>query len=334
MQRKKDAVVQAAAAGAQGVMPFSGVANMPRRRWYILFLLLPGLVLLAAISLYPFFWLIWMSLHEVLMKPGTPDRWVGFTNWLNMFKLPEYRRGWALLAEYTAIAMVLEVGLGMLVAVLINRLRRIEKLLTTIILMPMMVAPVVVGLLWSFLYNASFGWVFWALRSLRILQTDTLLGNVHLALFAVIATDVWEWTPLVVLILLAGLKGVPKDQIEAVWVDGASGWQTFRRVIIPNLRPLLVIAILLRFMDNVRIIDHFIALTGNGGGPAGATRILPMVLYEQAFQFFKLGIGAAIALTLLFVTIMVGNYVVKVFTAKEVEATKTKLEEAAVEGKG
>jgi multiple sugar transport system permease protein len=333
MQRKRDTVVQAVAAGLQGGAPYPGVTNTRKRRWYIFFLLMPGLLLLAAISLYPFFWLIWMSLHEVLMKPNTPDKFVGFSNWLDMFRLPEYRRGWALLAEYTAIAMFLEVGLGMLVAVLINRLRRIEKMLTTIILMPMMMAPVVVGLLWAFLYNASFGWVFWALRSLHILPTDTLLGSVNLAMFAVIATDVWEWTPLVVLILLAGLKGVPKDQIEAVWVDGASGWQTFMKVTIPNLKPLLVIAILLRFMDNVRIIDHFIALTGNGG-PAGATKILPIVLYERAFQFFQLGMGAAIALTLLFVTIMVGNYVVKAFTAKEVEAKKALLEEAAVEGKG
>lgn len=326
-------MVRTAAAEMVGAMPFSGVANTQRRRWYILWLLLPGLALLAAITLYPFFWLIWMSLHEVLMKPNTPDRWVGLSNYLEMFRMPEYRRGWALLAEYTAVAMCLEVGLGMLVAILINRLKRLQKLLTTIILMPMMMAPVVVGLLWAFLYNASFGWVYWALRSLGILREDTLLGNTDLALFAIVATDVWEWTPLVVLIILAGLKSVPKDQIEAVWVDGAGGWQTFRRVVIPNLKPLLVIAILLRFMDNVRIIDHFIALTGDGG-PAGATKVLPIVLYQRAFQFFQLGLGAAIALTLLIVTIIVGKYVVKAFTAKEVEAQKAVLEEAAVEGKG
>jgi multiple sugar transport system permease protein len=333
MQRKRDAVAKATPSEMLGVVPFSGVANTQKRRWYIFWLLMPGLLLLAAITLYPFFWLIWMSLHEVLMKPNTPDRWVGLHNYLDMFRAPEYRRGWALLAEYTAIAMFLELGLGMLVAVMINRLKRLQKLLTTIILMPMMMAPVVVGLLWAFLYNASFGWVYWALRSLGILSTDTLLGNVNIAMFAVIATDVWEWTPLIILILLAGLKSVPKDQIEAVWVDGAGGWQTFLRVTIPNLKPLLVIAILLRFMDNVRIIDHFIALTGNGG-PAGATKILPIVLYERAFQFFQLGLGAAIALTLLIVTIIVGKYVVKAFTAKEVEAKKALLEEAAVEGKG
>ena len=162
MQRKKDAVVQAAAAVTPGAAALAGlgIKNIQKRRWYILWLLLPGIILLAAISLYPFFWLIWMSLHEVLMKPHTPDRWVGFSNYLAMFRNPEYRRGWALLAEYTAIAMTLEMGLGMLVAVLINRLRRIEKALTTIVLMPMMMAPVVVGLLWAFLYNASFGWVF------------------------------------------------------------------------------------------------------------------------------------------------------------------------------
>jgi multiple sugar transport system permease protein len=288
--------------------------NREQPRRYLLPLLLPAVIVLAVLTIYPFIWLIYMSLHEVVLAPGQPDAFTGGTHWREMFSDPQYWHGWLLLARFSAISMVLEIGLGTLLAVLVSRSRH-EKLLVTVLLMPMMVAPVVAGLLWQFLYNGTFGWYYWLLRSVGIMHGGSILGSTGSALNAIIIVDVWEWTPLIALIVLAGLKVVPQDQLEASSIDGAGPVRNFMRVALPNIRGALLIAILLRFMDNVRIIDHFIALTG--GGPANSTKILPLYLYERSFSFFQLGYGSAIALTLLLITIILGKLTVSWFESSE-----------------
>ena len=290
--------------------------NKPQPRKYLAVLLLPSIILLALLSLYPFGWLIYMSFQTVGAAPGAPNEFVGLDNWSRMFGDSQYWASWGILAKYSGVSMVLEVGLGTLLAVLLNRSRH-EKLLITILLMPMMMAPVVAGLLWQYLYNGTFGWYFWVLRSLGLLEGGTILGSSDHALWAIVAVDVWEWTPLVALIVLSGLKLVPQDQMEASWMDGAGPVKSFFQVALPSIKGSLMIAILLRFMDNIRIIDHFIALTG--GGPANSTKILPLYLFEQSFAFFELGYGASIALTLLLVTILVGKLVVNRFEEQELK---------------
>jgi multiple sugar transport system permease protein len=305
--------VDTAVGGAEVISAPPG-PNVERPRKWLIPLLLPAVLLLALLSLYPLFWLIYMSFNAVATAPNTPNEFVGLANWKRMFGEPQYWSSWWLLVKYSSVCLIIQMLLGTLLAVLINRSKR-EKLLITIILMPMMMAPVVAGLLWQYLYNGTFGWYFWLLRSLGLLDGGTILASPDLALWAIVVVDVWEWTPLVALIVLSGLKLVPKDQVEASWMDGAGPVRSFFQVSLPSIKSMLVIAILLRFMDNIRIIDHFIALTG--GGPANSTKILPLYLYEQSFTFFDLGYGASIALTLLLVTILVGKLVVGVFEERE-----------------
>ena len=300
--------------GGGRTAPSSPGVNQPRPRTFLLPLLLPAVILLALLSIYPLGWLIYMSFNAVGLAPGAPNEFVGWDNWQRLFTDAQYWASWRILAKYSAVSMVLEVGLGTLLAVLINQSRH-EKLLITILLMPMMMAPVVAGLLWQYLYNGTFGWYFWLLRSLGLLDGGTILGSPELALWAIVAVDVWEWTPLVALIVLSGLKLVPQDQLEASWMDGAGPVRSFFQVALPSIKGSLLIAILLRFMDNIRIIDHFIALTG--GGPANSTKLLPLYLYEQSFSFFELGYGSSIALTLLLVTILLGKLVVSSLEEKE-----------------
>jgi multiple sugar transport system permease protein len=172
-------------------------------------------------------------------------------------------------------------------------------------------APVVAGLVWYYLYNSTFGWYHWLMQSAGILGEKSILGDTGTAMWGIVMVDVWQWTPLIILITLAGMKRVPRDQLEASMVDGAGEWRNFFQITLPNLYPFLLIAILLRFMDNFRFIDAILVLTG--GGPANSTKILPTYLFDVSFVFFKLGRGAAIALTLLLVTIILGMILVKVF---------------------
>jgi multiple sugar transport system permease protein len=282
----------------------------PSQRYYA-YLLGPAILLLAAISLYPFFWLIWMSLHQVALSPSQPDVWVGLDNYAKLFSDQRYLQGWQRLFIYSASCMVLQVGLGLLLALVLNN-SRWEKPLVTIFLMPMMMAPVIAGLVWFYLYNGTFGWYNWVLQSVGILSGKSILGSTDTAMIGIVVVDTWQWTPLITLIVLAGLKRVPQDQLEAHMVDGAGAVRNFFAIVLPNLYPFLLIAVLLRFMDNFRFIDAILRLTG--GGPANSTKVLPVYLFEVSFTNFNLGYGAAIAFTLLVVTIVIGMVLVRAFT--------------------
>lgn len=282
--------------------------NMAPRRRYHLYLMLPAIITLAAITIYPFFWLIYMSLHKIVI--GGADRWVGLKNYAGLLTDEKNIQGWLMLAKYSGLCLSFEILVGVLLAVILNN-SRFEKILVTLVLMPMMMSPVVAGLLWYYLYNGTFGWYHWLFQSLGLLGETSILADYGSALWGVVIVDIWQWTPLITLIALAGLKRVPRDQVEAHMVDGAGPIRNFFAISLPNIYPFLLIGILLRFMDNFRFIDHILAMTG--GGPGNSTRILPVYLFDVSFQFFKLGRGAAIAFTLLVVTIILGMILVRVF---------------------
>ena len=288
-------------------LPLPARLNSAAPRRYYLYLMAPAIAVLAFISLYPFVWLIVMSLQDVGVGDG---EWVGLKNYTRLFSDERFLEGWVLLAQYSAMCLALQLSIGLLLAVIVNGARW-EKFLVTALLMPMMMAPAVAGLVWLFLYNGTFGWYHWLFQSLGMLGGGSILSSTDTAMLAIVLVDVWQWTPLITLIALAGLKRVPQDQLEANMVDGASPLRNFFAITLPNLYPVLLIAIMLRFMDNFRFIDAALVLTG--GGPADSTKILPIYLFEVAFKFFKLGRGAAIALTLLIVTIILGKILVRIF---------------------
>ena len=284
------------------------VFNVKPSSSYYFWLMAPALIVLAAISIYPFFWLIWMSLHNVGSSAG--DTFVGLKNFEKLLTDDKFWIGWGLLFKYTAFCMFFEIAIGVLLAVILNG-HRFENILVTVFLMPMMMAPAIAGLVWYYLFNSTFGWYHWLMQSLGILGETSIIGSTDTAMAALIIVDIWQWTPLITLITLAGMKRVPRDQLEANMVDGASAFRNFVAITLPNIYPFLLIGIMLRFMDNFRFIDVILALPG--GGPAESTKVLPVYLFDVSFVFFKLGRGAAIALTLLIVTIILCKLLVRVF---------------------
>lgn len=284
------------------------VFNVKPSSSYYFWLMAPALIVLAAISIYPFFWLIWMSLHNVGSSAG--DTFVGLKNFEKLLTDDKFWIGWGLLFKYSAFCMFFEIAIGVMLAVILNG-HRFENVLVTVFLMPMMMAPAIAGLVWYYLFNSTFGWYHWLLQSLGILGETSIIGSTDTAMAALIIVDIWQWTPLITLITLAGMKRVPRDQLEANMVDGASALRNFIAITLPNIYPFLLIGIMLRFMDNFRFIDVILALTG--GGPAESTKVLPVYLFDVSFVFFKLGRGAAIALTLLVVTIILCKLLVRAF---------------------
>ena len=272
-------------------------------------MLLPALLILAAISLFPFFYIIVMSFNEVELIGGVSFEWVGLENWTNLVTDPDVRSSWVTSIIYFVATVGLEMVLGIAIALLVHELIWGKNIVLSLLLLPMFVAPVIVGLLGRFLTDSTYGLYAWVLNQTGLL-TSEILGSQGSALAAVILMDVWEWTPLITLIVLAGLSSMPGPVIEAARVDGASYLQRLRHIVAPMISGVIIVALLVRSMDAIRYYD-IISVTTNGG-PADATKVIPIRLYETAFRFQELGYAAAIGLSMLAFSILVANLFVRI----------------------
>ncbi len=276
-------------------------------------MLVPVLALLAVLSLFPFFYIIWMSLNIVSLINGISFDFAGLANWTRMFTDEIVGAAWARAALYFVATVGLEMILGIAIALLVHELVWGKNLVLSLILLPMFMAPVIVGLLGRFLTDSSYGLYAYVLRELGIFESD-ILGTASSALPAVILMDVWEWTPLIVLIVLAGLASVNQYVIEAAKVDGAGYLERLRYIVAPSIAGVVIVALLVRSMDAIRYFD-IITVTTNGG-PGNTTKIIPIRLYETAFRFFDLGYAAAIGLGMLVFSILVANVFVRILESR------------------
>jgi multiple sugar transport system permease protein len=272
-------------------------------------MLAPALAVLAAVSIFPFIYIIIMSLSQVQLIGGIQFHWAGLDNWSRLFSDSAVGASWVRSIVYFVLTVGLEMTLGMAIALAIYETRSGRNLIISLVLMPMFMAPVIVGLLGRFLTDSTYGLYAWVLDKVGLFSGD-ILGGTKSAFVAVTLMDVWEWTPLIALILLAGLTSMPRQVLEAAAIDGASYWSRLRDIVLPMISGVLVVALLIRSMDAIRYFD--IITNTTNGGPADATKIVPIRLYETAFRFFDLGYAAAIGLSMLAVTIIMANVFMKI----------------------
>ncbi len=291
-----------------------------KRPSFEVLLLLPAVVILLAITIYPDLFMTYMSMIKFSTLPSVPSQFVGLENWIAMLTDQAVWSSWWTTVIYFVCALSLQIFLGTAIAILIEHSPYFQDFIATALLFPMFLAPVLVGLLWRFLLHDSYGVYTYILRSLGLLDKSvSLLGNIHTALPTVIVMDTWEWTPLIMIIVLSGLRALPLDIMEAAEVDGASFLQQLRYITLPLLRPVLVVALLIRSMDLLRYIDHLMVTTA--GGPADVTKILAIRIYENAFRFYKLGYASVLAITLLTVIIILGRFFVNILGVEKEEVT-------------
>jgi multiple sugar transport system permease protein len=264
----------------------------------------PALIVLALLSLFPFVYIVIMSLSRVGLIGGIDLHWAGFHNWSRLFSDSTVGAAWIRSIVYFVLTVGLEMLLGIAIALIVHGLVWGKNLVISLVLMPMFMAPAIVGLLGRFLTDSTYGLYAWVLRETHIYSGD-ILGSTTSAFLAVTLMDVWEWTPLIALIVLAGLSSLPKPVLEAAHVDGANYWQRLRHIVFPMIAGVVIVALLVRSMDAIRYFD--IIYNTTNGGPADATKIVPIRLYETAFRFFDLGYAAAIGLSMLAVSILVAN---------------------------
>jgi multiple sugar transport system permease protein len=286
----------------------------PRRQWLAFEgrMMTPGLILLAALSIVPFVALIAMSFSRVRLLGGVRLQPIGVANWLRFLTDADLWMSWLRTVIFFVLTVGLEMVLGVGLALCLHRVLRGRNVLLSLLLLPMFAAPAIVGLLGRYLTDSTFGLYAWVLRALGF--DGDILGSPVSAFAAVVLMDVWEWTPLIALITLAGLSSVPQSVREAAAVDGAPGWMTLRYIIFPAISKVLLVALLIRSMDAIRYFD-IIWVTTNGG-PADATKIVPVRLYETAFRFFDLGYAAAIGLAMLAFSIFIARSFVRLLDTR------------------
>ena len=272
-------------------------------RWVML---APSLVLLLGISVFPLLYSVQISLFS--FRFGSPYKFVGVDNYLHLFRDRGFWDALAITTIFTFFAVTIEFLLGLGLALLVAGDFRLKGLFRTAFMLPMIVTPVIVGITFRFIFTSDLGVVSYLTR-LMFGKQFNFLSTPALALPAVIVVNVWEWTSFMFLILLAGLQSLPTEPFEAARVDGASPWHIFRDFTLPLLRPVILIALLIRTMDAFTTFDTIFILTA--GGPGTSTETLSLYVYNTAFQFSQLGYAAAMVLVILLLLVAVSRLFIR-----------------------
>ena len=261
-------------------------------------LIIPLLLALVLFMLYPTFYCIFMGFTDYILRDA--PNFVGFDNYRKLLHDTVFWSAAGRTALMVVICIVVEITLGMAIAILLNREFKGQNVIRGLCFLPLLIMPLAMSMFWNYMLHAQFGIVNQLLDWLgfgRIL----FLGTAKYALYTIMAIEIWKWLPFSIFVLLAGLKGLPKDQFEAADVDGASAWYKFRTLTLPMLKPLIIIIILLRTMWLIRTFDPLYGTTRAGN----STELLDWMVYRVSFVFFDIGKGSALAIFSLYVTIII-----------------------------
>jgi multiple sugar transport system permease protein len=278
-------------------------------RWVML---APSLLLLLGVSVFPLLYSVQISLFS--FRFGSAYEFVGLDNYAHLFQDLAFWSALVTTAVFTFFAVTVEFLLGLGLALLVAGEFRFKGLFRTAFMLPMVVTPVIVGITWRFIFTSDLGVVSY-LTKLIFGKQFNFLSTPELALPAVIVVNVWEWTSFMFLILLAGVQSLPTEPFEAARVDGASSWQTFRDFTLPLLRPVILVALLIRTMDAFTTFDSIFILTA--GGPGTSTETLSLYVYDTAFRFSQLGYAAAMVFAILLLLVAVSRLFIR-FLGQEV----------------
>ncbi|GAW34042.1 trehalose transport system permease protein SugA [Roseovarius sp. A-2] len=263
----------------------------------------PTLFLLLAVNIFPLIWTIRLSFTNYRVnRPNRDIEWIGLRNYERILTDADVWQTMQATAHFLIWTIVLQVLIGFALAWLINSKFRSSNFWTTVIVLPMMLSPAVVGNFWTFLYQPQIGLFNHAVAFFTGVDpaSFSMIGDVHLAPWAIVIADTWMWTPFVMLICLAGLRSIPASIYEAAECDRASKWRQFWTITVPMVLPFLMLAVLFRGIENFKMFDLVVQLTG--GGPGNTTTLTSIDLKREAFERWRTGYASAYAV-ILFVTV-------------------------------
>ncbi len=254
----------------------------------------PAVVLLGLVTVYPVLAVLYLSLQRRLPIFGIAE-FAGLDNYRFLLHDERFWNALGNTVYFTAVSVSLELVLGLLIALLLNRLHRFKKLVTASVLVPWAIPTVVSARMWEWMYNADFG-----ILNHLLGRNINWLGNPGSALNAAVLMDVWKTTPFVAILLLTGLTVIPRELYQAARIDGADAWSIFTRITLPLLMPVIAVMLVFRTLDAFRIFDAVYVLTG--GGPANTTETLSIYAYKILFQMLQFGYGSTLSVVVFLCT--------------------------------
>lgn len=267
-------------------------------RWAPWLLMAPTLIVLALMSIVPAIYLLYASFRSDTLL-GPPGRFIGLTNYTSTLSDPTFWHSLLITVAFVAVAVILEMAVGLLLAIPLAAQTRSNTWGTTLLLLPFAITPVVSAMIFKEMLNPNYGWVDYFMGVIGLPSNIEWLSHPSTAWIALIGLDVWQWTPFVALILIAGIQSLPLEPREAASIDGATPWQTFRHITLPQLMPFVAIALVLRTIQAFKTFDAFKIMTG--GGPGDSTEIINLGIYRVALQSFRIGAASAVAILLLII---------------------------------
>ena len=257
---------------------------------------LPAAIFIISMTAFPVAYTIWVSLTDWSMTSAGEAHFVGLKNYVALFSDARFFNSVKLTLYFTILSVSVETVLGVAIALILNRELKGKNLAKGILLLPMVATPVAIGLAWTLFYEPTIGLGNYALQLLG-LPASKWLASTTSVIPALAIVDIWEWTPMVTLIVLAGLAALPHDPYEAAMVDGANNWQVFRYITLPLLTPTILVAVVLRGIDAFKTFDIIYTMTS--GGPGFASETLNIYAYNLGFGYFKFGAASSALVALL-----------------------------------
>ena len=264
--------------------------------------IIPTVLFLIVFNIFPLIYSLGFSFTDYAANRNTPWRFIGLQNYRDLLSDERIWSNFEITAKYVIVSVAGQMLVGFGLALLLNREFRFKGLITTLLLLPMMMSPAVVGLFWQLLYSPNWGIINYVFG----LGSFSWLSNPNVALYAIAITDIWMWAPFVMLLSLAGLSAVPKHLYEAAAIDRAGGWYTFTRITLPLVSPLLLIALIFRTMEAFKTFDIAYIMSTQP-----TTELVAIHLYKEAFQQWDTGKSCALAYIVLIMVVAITNIYVK-----------------------
>jgi len=275
---------------------------------------LPAIIFIALLMVFPVLYTLYLSFTNWNLTSGMPAEFVGLRSYLRVLAEPRFLHALGRTFAFTVFAVGIEAFLGVAIAIILNRAFVGKSIAKLLLLLPLVATPVAVGIVFNLFYDPTIGLLNFALNALGLPQ-GRWVSSENTVLMSLVLVDVWQWTPMITLIVLAGLAGLSEEPTEAARVDGASERQILRYVTIPMVMPVILTAMILRLIDALKTFDIIFAMTG--GGPGYASETLNIMGFKYSFEYFRMGQASVILVVLFLVVLLCSLGIMKLRTASE-----------------
>lgn len=272
-------------------------------------MVVPAVLVLLLLTIYPFLYLLYVSSYIWPISPTLPRIFLGFGQFTYLFQDPTFIESLSVTVKLMVVGVTIQISLGTLLAILLSTKTRITNYFTLPFMIPVFISPVVVGLIWKFMFNYDLGILNYLFEIVGI-GAINWLGTPQNAFWSVVIIDTWQWTPFTTLIIKAGLDTVDPTPIEAATVDGANRFQIFRHVTFPSIAPIFTVALLFRTLDAFKAFDIIYIVTR--GGPGGSTYVLGYNIWKTAFYQNQLGLAAAMSVIMIIIATILALILIKI----------------------